>query len=124
MAHSGGSRVLTDAMTNFIESYSPGSLHLNTRVTGLRTVGGDEVFGITVLVGEETRTFQHAISTIPLPVFRTLDLDDERLFNVQQTNALRQLSYGPSVKIGMKFKSQWWAENGLDIVGGQSYTDL
>ncbi|KAG9050156.1 hypothetical protein FS837_007455 [Tulasnella sp. UAMH 9824] len=102
----------------------PGSLHLNTRVTGLRTVGADEVVGITVLQGEKKRTYQHVISTIPLPVFRTLDLDDERLFNVQQTNALRELSYGPSVKVGMKFRSQWWAENGLNIFGGQSYTDL
>lgn len=119
----GGSRVLPDAMRNYIEKYNPDSLWLNTRVTGLRTVGSDEVDGITVLVGDKPRTFEHVISTIPLPVFRTLDIDDPRLFNVQQTNALRQLSYGPSIKVGIKFKSQWWAEKGLDIVGGQSYTD-
>ncbi|KAG8897661.1 hypothetical protein FRC01_011235 [Tulasnella sp. 417] len=119
----GGSEVLTAAMTNYIESHSPGSLQRNTRATGLRTVGDDKVSGITVSVGDKSHTFEHVISTIPLPVFRTLDISDPRLFDVQQRNALRQLSYGPSVKIGIKFKSQWWAENGLDIVGGQSYSD-
>ncbi|KAG8950324.1 hypothetical protein FRC04_007766 [Tulasnella sp. 424] len=121
----GGSQVLTDAMTNFIEQHSRGSLKRNTRVTGLRTIRNvrDHVVGINVQTGESTRAFRHVISTIPLPVFRTLDLNDKRLFNIQQTNALRELSYSEAVKIGIKFKSQWWAAEGLDIVGGQSYSD-
>ncbi|KAG9050158.1 hypothetical protein FS837_007457 [Tulasnella sp. UAMH 9824] len=59
-----------------------------------------------------------------VPVLRTLDIDDPALFTVQQRNAMRQLSYGPSVKIGIKFKSQWWHDyKDLNIVGGQSSTD-
>ncbi|KAF4575442.1 hypothetical protein EYR40_004818 [Pleurotus pulmonarius] len=47
----------------------------------------------------------------------------------RQTNALRQLTYGPSIKVGIKFRTAWWSTmkdkdgNPLDIVGGQSATD-
>lgn len=102
-------------------------------VTKLRTIGEGpkSIVGIDVYVDKETspRPYSHVISTIPLPVFRTLDLDDKNLFDIEQWNALRQLSYGPSVKIGIKFKTQWWkhSENldqkKLDITGGQSFTD-
>ncbi|KAI5990285.1 hypothetical protein F5J12DRAFT_727696 [Pisolithus orientalis] len=43
--------------------------------------------------------------------------------NVEQKNALRQLQYGPSVKIAIRFKEPWWTTK-LNIVGGQSFTDL
>lgn len=75
-----------------------------------------------------TNTFDHVISTIPLPVMRTIDLTEAGL-SPMQSNALRQLTYGEAVKIGIQFKSAWWttATNNkgvpLDIVGGQSYTD-
>jgi len=39
-----------------------------------------------------------------------------------QSNALRQLNYGPSVKVGLQFKEAWWFTK-FQIVGGQSYTD-
>ncbi|KAG8982620.1 hypothetical protein FRB90_006673 [Tulasnella sp. 427] len=136
----GGARVLPDAMTDYVEMYCPDSLIKNTRVTGLRTVQAvkrfsdlelesqpgarSDVAAIDVLIGDEKRRYEHVISTIPLPVFRTLDIRDELLFTVEQTNAMRQLSYGPSIKIGIKFKSRWWEEKELNIVGGQSYTDL
>lgn len=46
-----------------------------------------------------------------------------------QTTALRELNYGPSVKVGLQFKTAWWTtgtdKDGkpLNIVGGQTYTD-
>ncbi|KAJ7057447.1 hypothetical protein C8F01DRAFT_1061050, partial [Mycena amicta] len=39
-----------------------------------------------------------------------------------QKDAIRDLMYGPSIKIGMQFKSPWWER--LGIVGGQSSSDL
>ncbi|KIK36101.1 hypothetical protein CY34DRAFT_16609 [Suillus luteus UH-Slu-Lm8-n1] len=47
------------------------------------------------------------------------------------SNALRTLNYGPgpSVKIGMQFRTAWWmtgkdlSGNPVNIVGGQTYTD-
>lgn len=75
------------------------------------------------------RYYSHVISTIPLPVLRTLDLTGSSL-SLYQQNALRQLQYGPSIKIGIQFRSAWWTYGAdktqpiPDIVGGQSYTDL
>ncbi|KAH0837761.1 hypothetical protein J3R83DRAFT_5939 [Lanmaoa asiatica] len=79
--------------------------------------------GVNVTVnGTEIRTYSHVISTLPLPVLRTLDLNNAGL-GVMQRNALRALDYGPSIKIAILFKSNWWTTK-LGIVGGQSFTDL
>lgn len=75
-----------------------------------------------------SKTFSHVISTVPLPVLRTMDLSGADL-TPMQSNALRQLNYGPSIKVGMQFQTAWWTtatnRNGekLNIIGGQSYTD-
>ncbi|KAF5392271.1 hypothetical protein D9757_001577 [Collybiopsis confluens] len=64
--------------------------------------------------------YSNIVSTLPLSVLRTINLDDIYL-SVGQRNALRELQYQPSVKIGIQFKTPWWEK--LGIVGGQSYTD-
>lgn len=117
---SGGSRVLPDAMTKYINQQAPGALQLNKEVTGIKEVGPGQL-QVQVLGEDQPRTYKHVICTLPLPVLRTLDIDNAGL-NVKQTNALRQLQYGPACKIGVKFKSAWWTDK-LDIVGGQSYGD-
>ena len=66
--------------------------------------------------------YGHVISTLPLPVLRTVSLRDAGL-NILQKNALRALDYGFSVKIALRFKSPWWTDK-LKITGGQSFTDL
>jgi len=80
--------------------------------------------GMKVSVQGESkpRTYSHVISTIPLPCLRRIDMSGAGL-NVMQKTALRKLQYGPSIKIGMRFKSAWWTEK-FGIVGGQSFTDL
>lgn len=70
----------------------------------------------------QTKYYGHVISTLPLTVLRTIDLKDAGL-NVMQSNALRALDYGPSIKIAILFKSDWWYQK-LGIIGGQSFTDL
>jgi len=73
--------------------------------------------------------YAHVISTIPIPVLRTIDLTGSNL-DIVQSNALRQLQYGPSIKVGILFKETWWTTGKnkrgelFNIVGGQSYTDL
>ncbi|KAG8869335.1 hypothetical protein FRB97_001345 [Tulasnella sp. 331] len=68
----------------------------------------------------EKKEYDHVISTIPLPTLRTLDIDNAGL-SFKQRNALRLLQYGPSIKVGVKFTKAWW--NGIEIKGGQSYSD-
>jgi monoamine oxidase len=120
---SGGSHVLADYMTKYIRSTAedPNTLiNFKKSVTSISEVSN----GMNVSVrGESTpRTYSHVISTIPLPCLRTIDLSGAGL-NVMQKNALRKLQYGPSTKIGIRFKTAWWWTR-FGIVGGQSFTDL
>ena len=84
---------------------------------------------MVVVAGGSTRKYSHVISTLPLPVLRTIDLKDSNL-DIVQSNALRKLEYGPSIKIGILFTEPWWTTGqdkdgqNFDIVGGQSFTDL
>ncbi|TFK34498.1 L-amino acid oxidase [Crucibulum laeve] len=71
----------------------------------------------------QTRTekkYSNVISTMSLACLRMVDLDNLYL-SYGQRNAIRQLMYTPSIKIGLQFKKPWWED--LNIVGGQSSTD-
>jgi monoamine oxidase len=113
----------------YLKDKHPDAFTFNQRATAIR-VGSDEqgegVF-VTVNNTEEMR-FTGIISTIPLPVLRTMDITEACLSPLQLT-ALRQLTYMPSTKIGMQFKTAWWTHgtdkdgNKLGIIGGQTYTD-
>ncbi|KAG8941291.1 hypothetical protein FRC03_004675 [Tulasnella sp. 419] len=126
----GGSSKIAEAMASLLETRPT----LNTQVTKIEansTLGVDPP-GMTVTVaGGGQFDFSHVVSTLPLPVLRTLDIDNVGL-TVKQTNALRQLQYGPAEKIGVLFSSQWWNDNKviskidnqpINIQGGQSSTD-
>lgn len=118
----GGSHVLVDYMTKYITADGTNNLiKLNKNVTRI-SEGGEDTMQVSVRGEYNSRTYSHVISTIPLPCLRTIDLSGAGL-NVMQKNALRKLQYGPSIKIGVRFKSAWWTDL-FDIVGGQSFTDL
>ncbi|TEB18099.1 FAD/NAD(P)-binding domain-containing protein [Coprinellus micaceus] len=70
--------------------------------------------------GKEYR-YSHVISTVPLPNFAMINTSQLDISTMQR-NAIRQLQYGPSIKIGMLFKYPWWKD--YKQVGGQSFTDL
>lgn len=105
-------------MTNYIKSTSADLIKSGNRVTSI-SQGASEV---NVSAGDKSFKYSHVISTIPLPCLRTIDLSDAGL-NVMQKTALRKLKYGPSIKIGIRFKTAWWRDR-FNIVGGQSSTDL
>lgn len=99
-----------------------GSIHQNHWVTKIAPVedGKETVLSVSIL-GEEPREYAHVISTVPLGAVRMIDLD-ERNLSYALTEALRTLQYGPSTKVGVRFKSRWWEECGR--VGGVSSTDM
>jgi monoamine oxidase len=67
--------------------------------------------------------FSHVISTIPFSVLRSIDLSSCALSYAQKI-ALRSLHYGPSIKVGIKFKTPWWRTEPFGSQkGGQSSTD-
>ena len=116
-------------MAQYIRSRSPNAISLSQEVTAIcmKTVNG--VKGMEVVTDHyRTHQFSNVISTIPLPVMRTIDLSMAGL-TPMQSNAVRQLNYGPSVKIGMQFRTAWWTTASdrdgrpLNIIGGQTYTD-
>jgi monoamine oxidase len=121
---SGGSQKIAQAVADYLSSRRPDPISFNSRVTKVTHLGE---MGMEVETnGSQKRQFSHVISTLPLPVLRTIDLRQAGL-SIMQSNALRELNYGPSIKVGMQFKTAWWT-TGLDgvplnIVGGQTYTD-
>ena len=66
------------------------------------------------------------ISTVALLRLSLMDLSGVDINdNYARWSAIRELQYGPSVKVGIKFSAPWW-ETALPmkIHGGQSFTDL
>ena len=125
---SGGATQIATCMKEYICSRQPKALTMKTRVTKIVQLSSPR--SMLVYTGDRgvSHQFSHVVCTIPLPVLRTLDLTKAGL-SVMQSNAIRQLSYGPSIKIGMQFREAWWTTgkdrdgNLLNIVGGQTYSD-
>jgi len=70
--------------------------------------------------------YSAVISTIPLPRLSLVDLTGVNInSNYAQWSAIRELQYGPAIKVGIKFSSPWWeTELPRPIHGGQSFTDM
>ncbi|KAF5331265.1 hypothetical protein D9611_013128 [Ephemerocybe angulata] len=81
----------------------------------------DKTSPLVVTAGGQQYTYSHVMSTVPLPNFALMNTSLLSM-TVMQRNAIRQLQYGPSIKVGMLFKYPWWKD--YKQVGGQSFTDL
>jgi len=71
------------------------------------------------------QSYSAVISTVPLPRLSVMDLSGVDInANYAQWSAIRELQYGPSIKVGIKFTTPWWeTELPKKIHGGQSFTD-
>ena len=68
--------------------------------------------------------YSSVISTVPLSRLSIMDLTGANInSNYGQWSAIRELQYGPSIKVGIRFSEPWW-ETEFGIQGGQSSTDL
>ncbi|KAG2336933.1 hypothetical protein BDR05DRAFT_80702 [Suillus weaverae] len=123
----GGANEIAASMAKYILKNNNDAITFNSRVTAIGVKKDNSGMDV-VTNNRDHHEFSHVISTIPLPVLRTIDLSQAGL-SPMQSNALRTLNYGPSVKIGMQFRTAWWTTgkdlsgNPLNIVGGQTYTD-
>ncbi|SPO07083.1 uncharacterized protein DNG_09777 [Cephalotrichum gorgonifer] len=92
------------------------------RVTAIKSA--DEGALTVVINGEEERTYDHVISTVPLGSLQVIDLTELDLAYRKKV-AIRKLQYDPAGKIGIKFKTRWWEtlQSGT-FQGGQSFSDL
>lgn len=101
----GGSRVFIDRM---VKKVNPKPSY-NKRVTSIELDQGTSPHSMKVQVQGDTksRSYSHVISSIPLSCLRCVDLSKAQL-SYDQHVAIRSLGYDSSVKVGIKFKSQWW----------------
>lgn len=66
----------------------------------------------------QLKKFGAVVSTVPISALNLIDLTGCDInANYAQYSAIRMLQYGPSIKIGIQFASNWWEP--LGIVGGQ-----
>ncbi|EIW78309.1 hypothetical protein CONPUDRAFT_60817 [Coniophora puteana RWD-64-598 SS2] len=116
----GGSETLALYIKNYLQQRRYGRIRFKERVTAIKPQDPDKLGELR----SEAHTYTHVFSTLPLPVLRTIDYNFRDLkLNVLQHTALRQLQYGPAVKVAIWFKQPWWYTE-LGIFGGQSFTDL
>jgi hypothetical protein len=78
---------------------------LNSPVTAIKSRSNGQ---LKMAYNGTEQAYSHVVSTIPLGALQTIDLTDLQL-GYAQRNAIRKLNYDPSLKIGIKFKTRWWA---------------
>ena len=84
-----------------------------------------EVMKISINGVQSPQEYSAVISTVPLPRLSLMDLGGVGIYeNYAQWSAIRELQYGPAVKVGIRFSKPWWEDLLQTIRGGQSYTDL
>ncbi|CAE6443259.1 hypothetical protein ACGC1H_005757 [Rhizoctonia solani] len=66
--------------------------------------------------------YTYVALTVSPQCMRHIDLTTCRL-DYSQKSSLLMLQPGPSIKVGMRFKTNWWKESPQNITGGQSSTD-
>ncbi|KAG5638419.1 hypothetical protein H0H81_012750 [Sphagnurus paluster] len=121
----GGCQILHKAMTEKINNKPT----LNYRATALSETDNGESVTVTFDLSGGPRLsssrvqkkYSNVISTMSMACLQIVDLKKIYLSNGQR-DAIRQLTYMPSIKIGIQFKTPWWEK--LGVVGGQSCTDL
>jgi len=122
----GGSEILHRNMTEKITTKPV----LNHRAIAMRETDDGKSITVTfdlsggprkLAISQVEKKYAYVISTMSLACLRMVNLKDVYLSNGQR-DAMRQLTYTPSIKVGIQFKRPWWED--LKIVGGQSSTDL
>ena len=58
------------------------------------------------------------IATVPFGRLSLIDMSGAGIYdNYAQWSAIRELQYGPAIKVGIQFTANWWSQ--LGISGGQ-----
>ncbi|OCH83795.1 hypothetical protein OBBRIDRAFT_742694, partial [Obba rivulosa] len=120
----GGSSSLPEAM---YKSLPPSSVAFGRTVTAINEVrtSSSSHMEVTVNSANTPTAYSAVISTVPLPRISVMDLTGCDIVgsSYAQWSAIRQLHYGPAIKIGMRFTEAWWYTK-LNIQGDSSFTDL
>jgi hypothetical protein len=128
---SGGSSTLPNAMEQYLKERGS-TVTKNTSVVSIidpnlntpgQPRGGLKAQTALTSSGEAqaSKTYPAVFCTAPLSTLGMMELSKSGIHsNYAQWSGIRELLYGPAMKIGIRFKTNWWAEK-FDIVGGQRY---
>ena len=121
-----GSSTLPQAMFDSLPKDVQDRALFESPVTAIsRDVKDRRVMRISIKGVQSSQEYSAVICTVPLPCLSLMDLTGVNINdNYAQWNAIRELQYGPAIKIGLKFSSAWWETLDQPIHGGQSQTDL
>jgi len=121
-----GSSALPQAMFDSLSVDAKNPTLFESPVTAISRDADNESMRISINGAQTSNPYSAVISTVPLPRLSLMDLTGVGINdNYAQWSAIRELQYGPAIKVGIKFSTPWW-ETAPDqqIHGGQSYTDL
>lgn len=115
-----GSSTLPVAMANSLKN---GKINFDQTVVAIAENKSNNL--LTVTTASSSKDYAAVVSTVTLGCLSTIDLTTCEIagYNYPQWSAIRELQYGPAIKIGIRWDSPWWQAE-LGIVGGQSFTDL
>lgn len=136
----GGGSTLVTAM---LEKLKKTKIHYNSRVTAITGVRAKYTRAVTTSVIVTTTStptistgggratpeptvrhqYDRVLSSLPFGVLGQVVDISKAGFDYQQVNAIRALHYDCSVKVGIRFKKQWWRLLSYNITGGTSSTD-
>ena len=113
-------------MFNSLSQKAQDQALFSSPVTAISRDSQKEVMRISINGTQTPQEYAAVISTVPLPRLSVMDLTGVNINdNYEQWSAIRELQYGPSVKVGMRFSTPWWeTQLPAKIRGGQSFTDL
>lgn len=121
---SGGTSTLPLAMA---ASLKDKNINFNQTVTAIAENTSNGLLTVTAVTTNSSSSKDYAavVSTVTLGCLSTIDLSTCEVMgqNYPQWSAIRELQYGPAIKIGIRWDKPWW-QTELGIVGGQSFTDL
>jgi monoamine oxidase len=123
----GGNEQLPQA----IAAALPGTVKLNTALTGIVFNGSKNTYTLSLTSGgvTTTQTFDRVIMAIPFSVLRTILGSSSSAYSnagftsLKQT-AITQLGYGANAKLQLQFNSRYWNTTGPWGIGnGSTYSD-
>ncbi|KAF9645107.1 amine oxidase [Thelephora ganbajun] len=113
-------------LRRFLRQCAQEAVQFQSPVTAISEDTENNRMNISINGIQSPQSYSAVISTVPLPRLSLVDLTGVNInANYGQWSAIRELQYGPAVKVGIKFSSPWWeTELPQPIHGGQSHTDL
>lgn len=116
----GGTDLLPKGMLNLLSNLDV-QVKTNHEVFSINKQRTHIQLGIDDGTSKNLHDYDYVICTLPFPILRSISLTG---LSKTKYSAIRNLSYGSSVKVVLNTKSRFWESAPYNIKGGASQTDL